>query len=42
MEVENLRDYMPEKGVHSPGLCRLERRVLLYFGLSCVEKYVRA
>jgi hypothetical protein len=31
-----------EKGVHCLGLCRLERRDLVYFGLLCVEKLVRA
>jgi hypothetical protein len=33
---------MEEKGVHSLGLCRLERIELVYFGLLCVEKPVRA
>jgi ribosomal protein S14 len=31
-----------EKGVHSLGLCRLDIRDLVYFGLLGVEKYVRS
>jgi hypothetical protein len=33
---------MTEKGVHSLGLCRLERRELVYFGFLCVEEPMRA
>jgi hypothetical protein len=32
-EMQILRDYMEEKGVHSLGLCRLGRRELVY--LDC-------
>ena len=35
-EVDNLRDCVEEKGVHSLGLCRLGIRELVYFGLLCV------
>jgi hypothetical protein len=36
--MDNLRDCMEEKGVHSLGLCRLGRRELVYFGLLWVLK----
>jgi hypothetical protein len=40
--VDSLRDCMEDKRVHSLGLCRLERRELVYFGLMCVEEPMRA
>jgi hypothetical protein len=36
--MDILRDYMAEKGVHSLGLCRLDRRELVYIGLLWVLK----
>jgi hypothetical protein len=33
-----MRDVMEEKGIHSLGLCKMERRERVYFLLLCVEK----
>jgi len=40
-EVDILRECVEEKGVHFLGLCRLEIREIVYFGLLCVEKPMR-
>jgi hypothetical protein len=39
--MDNLKDCVEDKGVHSRGLCRMGRRDLVYFGLLWVLKILR-